>query len=34
MKEKVTLPSLQKTKDGAIRKKTASITAPFYGRLQ
>ncbi len=27
MKEKVTLPSFQKTKDGAIRKKTASITA-------
>ena len=27
MKEKVTLTSFQKTKDGAIRKKTASITA-------
>ena len=26
MKEKVTLPSLQKTKDGAIRKKSTSIT--------
>ncbi|EMB46044.1 methyl-accepting chemotaxis protein [Treponema denticola] len=26
MKEKVTLPSLQKTKDGAVRKKGASIT--------
>ncbi len=34
MKEKVTLPSFQKTKDSVVRKKAASITARLLRRLQ
>ena len=34
MKEKVTLPATQKTKDGAIRKNRHLLLYAFYGQLR